>query len=325
MRDREKLKKLGEKVKEARKELDKVIVGQAEVKKIVFTGIFAGGHVIIIGVPGLAKTLLVNTLSSILGLKFSRIQFTPDLMPGDITGTDIIEEDPETGKRHFRFVKGPVFANLVLADEINRAPPKTQSALLEAMQEYRVTYAGKTFKLDLPFFVMATQNPIELEGTYPLPEAQIDRFMFSINITYPSYEEEIEVVERTTGERIPQVKKVMSKKEILDFQRLIRRIPVSKEVIEYAVKLVNESRPERTKFDMVKKYVRWGASPRASQYLILGAKTLAGLSGRPTPSLTDVRSIAHYVLDHRIIVNFLGEAEGIKPENIVDFLLENVH
>lgn len=325
MKDRERLVKLFEKVRKVKEELDKVIVGQDEVKKIIFAGIFAGGHVIIIGVPGLAKTLLVNTLSSILGLKFSRIQFTPDLMPGDITGTDIIEEDPKTGKREFRFVKGPVFANIVLADEINRAPPKTQSALLEAMQEYKVTYGGRTYKLDLPFFVMATQNPIELEGTYPLPEAQIDRFMFSINIKYPSYKEEIEVVERTTGERNPCVEKVMSKKEILGFQHLVRRIPVSNEVIEYAVKLVNESRPERTSFQMIKKYVRWGASPRASQFLILGAKTLAGLSGRPTPSIDDVRSVAHYVLDHRIIVNFLGEAEGVRAEKIVDFLLENVH
>ncbi len=304
-------------------ELSKVIVGQKEVIEKILIALLSGGHVLIIGVPGLAKTLLVKTLAQILDLKFSRIQFTPDLMPSDIIGTDIIEEDPATGKRRFKFVRGPVFANMILADEINRTPPKTQSALLEAMQELRVTAGGNTYELDKPFFVLATQNPIEQEGTYPLPEAQLDRFMFNVLIDYPGYEEELEIAKTTTGVETHDLKKVLGKEELLNAQNLVRRVPVADNVIEFAVKLSRASRPsDELATDFVKEYVHYGAGPRASQYLILGAKARALLKARPTPTIEDVVEVAYPVLRHRILVNFNAEAEGITSEEVIRHLLE---
>ncbi len=304
-------------------ELSKVIVGQKEVIEKILIALLSGGHVLIIGVPGLAKTLLVKTLAQILDLKFSRIQFTPDLMPSDIIGTDIIEEDPATGKRRFKFVRGPVFANMILADEINRTPPKTQSALLEAMQELRVTAGGNTYELDKPFFVLATQNPIEQEGTYPLPEAQLDRFMFNVLIDYPGYEEELEIAKTTTGVETHDLKKVLGKEELLNAQNLVRRVPVADNVIEFAVKLSRASRPsDELATDFVKEYVHYGAGPRASQYLILGAKARALLKARPTPTIEDVVEVAYPVLRHRILVNFNAEAEGITSEDVIRHLLE---
>ncbi len=306
-------------------ELSKVIVGQKGVIEKILIALLSGGHVLIIGVPGLAKTLLVKTLASILDLKFSRIQFTPDLMPSDIIGTDIIEEDPQTGKRRFKFVKGPVFANMILADEINRTPPKTQSALLEAMQELRVTAGGTTYDLDKPFFVLATQNPIEQEGTYPLPEAQLDRFMFNVMIDYPEYDEEIEIVRTTTAISEEKLNKVLSKGELLEAQNLVRRVPVAENVIEFAVRFARASRPQdKLATDFVKEYVHYGAGPRASQYLILGAKARALLKGRPTPSIEDVEAVAFPVLRHRILVNFNAEAEGITSEDVIKHLLNEV-
>jgi len=304
-------------------EIGKVIVGQRAIIDQILTTLLCRGHCLLIGVPGLAKTLMIKTLAEVLDLTFKRIQFTPDLMPSDITGTEVLEEDRSTGARAFKFFQGPVFGNIILADEINRTPPKTQSALLEAMQEYRVTAAGETHRLDEPFFVLATQNPIEQEGTYPLPEAQLDRFMFSLKVAYPSFAEELEIVQTTTSERDVQLHPVLTKAEILNYQQLVRRVPVAPNVIEFAVKLVTASRPGETDApDFVKKWVEWGAGPRASQYLILGAKTNAILQGKPTPAIDDVVRMAKPVLRHRIIPNFNAEAEGIDTDEITTKLLE---
>ena len=286
--------------------------------------LLARGHVLLVGVPGLAKTLLIRTLSDALDLKFSRIQFTPDLMPSDITGTEIIEEDHQTGKRSFKFVHGPVFANVVLADEINRTPPKTQAALLEAMQEHHVTAAGQTFILEEPFFVLATQNPIEQEGTYPLPEAQLDRFMLNLWLDYPSFAQEVEVVRSTTSARDAVVESAMSQEELLAYQAFVRQIPVADNVIEYAVSLVSKTRPGRdTAPEFVNNYISYGAGPRASQYLILGAKAQAALDGRLTPLIDDVRSMAIPVLRHRIVPNFNAEADGVNAVDLINRLLND--
>jgi MoxR-like ATPase len=303
-------------------ELRKVIVGQDAVVEQLLTVLFANGHCLLVGVPGLAKTLLVSTLATILDLEFSRIQFTPDLMPSDITGTEILEDDPASGKRTFKFIRGPIFANMVLADEINRTPPKTQAALLQSMQEYRVTAGGTTYPLDLPFFVLATQNPIEFEGTYPLPEAQLDRFMYHISVGYPTDVEEEKIVATTTSAYEAAPKKVMGVQRILDLQHLVRRIPVSEHVIRYAVRLARASRPGPDSQSFVRDWVSWGAGPRAAQYLVLGAKARAAIQGRPTPGAEDVRSVAPAVLRHRIIPNFNAEADGISSLDIIAKLLE---
>lgn len=305
-------------------EIAKVIIGQNEIISQLLISLFARGHCLLVGVPGLAKTLLVKTLADVLDLKFNRVQFTPDLMPSDITGTEIIEEDQATKTREYKFIAGPVFANVILADEINRTPPKTQAALLEAMQEHRVTVAGKTYTLDEPFFVLATQNPIEQEGTYPLPEAQLDRFMFNLWLDYPSMNEEKEIVKSTTSAYQPDLKKVIDHKKITQFQNLIRSVPVADNVIDYAVKIVNETRPAATKFELVKNSVRWGAGPRASQYLILSAKTKAVLEGRYTPNIDDVKYSIIPVLRHRIVTNFNAEAEGISSVEILKKLMGEV-
>lgn len=318
-----------EKLKSARDtikaEIGKIIVGQEKVIDELLIAILSNGHVLLIGVPGLAKTLLVATLAEVLDLKFSRIQFTPDLMPSDITGTEILQEDRATGAREFRFVKGPVFANIVLADEINRTPPKTQAALLQAMQEHEVTAAGQTFRLEEPFFVLATQNPIEQEGTYPLPEAQLDRFMFNILIDYPTYDEENEIVRSTTSWRDLKLETVIKGADISALQDLVRRVPVSDHVIDYAVRLVRATRQSADSgLDYVKNWVSWGAGPRASQYLIMGAKTRALLDNRPTPSVEDVRAVAKPVLRHRIVTSFNAEADGVTTEHIVERLMDDV-
>jgi MoxR-like ATPase len=303
-------------------ELRKVIVGQDIVVEQLLTVLFANGHCLLVGVPGLAKTLLVSTLATILDLKFSRIQFTPDLMPSDITGTEILEDDVATGHRTFKFIHGPIFANIVLADEINRTPPKTQAALLQAMQEYRVTAGGTTYPLSLPFFVLATQNPIEFEGTYPLPEAQLDRFMFHISVGYPSAAEEETIVTNTTSAYEAEPKRVLSTERILELQRLVRRIPVSEHVVRYAVRLARATRPDDGAASFIRDWVSWGAGPRAAQYLVLGAKSRAALAGRPTPSADDVKAVAPAVLRHRIIPNFTAEADGISSLDIIAKLLE---
>ena len=318
--------KLLEQLKIAREailvELRKVIVGQDEVVEQLLTVLFANGHCLLVGVPGLAKTLLVSTMAGILDLKFNRIQFTPDLMPSDITGTEILEDDPTTGRRAFKFIHGPIFANMILADEINRTPPKTQAALLQAMQEYRVTAGGVTYPLALPFFVLATQNPIEFEGTYPLPEAQLDRFMFHISVGYPSDREEERIVTNTTSAYEANPKTVLSTAQILELQRLVRRIPVAEHVVRYAVRLSRASRPGPESHDFVRDWVSWGAGPRAAQYLVLGGKARAALLGRPTPGIEDVRAVAPAVLRHRIIPNFNAEADGISTLDIIAKLLE---
>ena len=313
-------------------ELRKVIVGQDEVVDQLLTALFANGHVLLVGVPGLAKTLLVSSLARVLDLKFSRIQFTPDLMPSDITGTDILEEDQSSGRRTMRFIQGPVFANVVLADEINRTPPKTQAALLQAMQEKEVTAGGQTFQLALPFFVLATQNPIELEGTYPLPEAQLDRFMFNIRVDYPSREEEEKIVATTTSSYEAKLERVLSAPDILELQRLVRRVPATEHVVRYAVRLARATRggssagatvtSETPEF--VRQWVSWGAGPRASQYMVLGAKARAVLRGRFAPGIEDVQAVAPAVLRHRVITNFSAEAEGIRPERLIEDLLKSV-
>ena len=306
-----------------RAEVGKVIVGQDEVVRGVIVCLLARGHCLLVGVPGLAKTLLIQTLAQALDLKFSRIQFTPDLMPSDITGTEIIEENQETGRREFTFVRGPVFANVVLADEINRTPPKTQAALLEAMQEHRVTASGETFVLDEPFFVLATQNPIEQEGTYPLPEAQLDRFMLNLWLDYPSFSQEVDVVRSTTGARTPEVASVLGHHELLAYQNLVRQVPVADNVIEHAVRLVTRTRPGRDGTPQsVNDYLSYGAGPRASQYLILGAKANALLDGRLTPLVEDVNRMAIPVLRHRIVPNFNAEAEGVSAVDVIRGLLE---
>ncbi len=306
------------KYKELRTEISKIIVGQDDVVRDVIMAIFCRGHCLLIGVPGLAKTLLVNTISQVLGLSYNRIQFTPDLMPSDILGTEILDEN-----RKFRFVKGPVFANIILADEINRTPPKTQSALLEAMQEKSVSVAGTTYHLEEPFFVLSTQNPIEQEGTYPLPEAQLDRFMFNIWLDYPNFNEEIDIVKRTTTGTESNVKVVLSTEEILYFQKIIRKIPVTDNVYQYAVKLASKTRPNRPdSHAWANEYLSWGAGPRASQYLILGAKGHAAINGKFSPDISDVEAVAIAVLRHRIVRNYKAEAEGITTEAIINEFLK---
>ncbi len=306
-------------------EIGKVIIGQTDVLHHILIALFCKGHTLIVGVPGLAKTLMIKTIAELLELKFSRIQFTPDLMPSDITGTEIIDEDPSTGKREFRFFKGPVFGNIILADEINRTPPKTQAALLEAMQEHKVTTSGTTYTLDEPFFVLATQNPIEQEGTYPLPEAQLDRFMFNLKITYPTQEEEIKIVQSTTTDEQHESKPILSKNDLLSYQHLVRRVPVAENVISYAVKLVTSSRPESENApDFIKEWIDWGEGPRASQFLIFGAKAKAALDGRPTPDISDIKDMALPILRHRILPNFNAESEGVSPDDILSKLLESL-
>jgi MoxR-like ATPase len=306
-------------------ELHKVIIGQDEVLEMLLAALFARGHCLLVGVPGLAKTLMISTLARVLKLNFNRIQFTPDLMPADITGTDVLEEDQTTGKRAFRFVKGPVFSNIVLADEINRTPPKTQAALLQAMQEYHVTAGGQTFALDLPFFVLATQNPVEQEGTYPLPEAQLDRFMFMVNIGYPSKKEERQIVRATTMDLDADPEPVLSANDILHVQRVLRKLPVSDHVVDYAVSLVRATRPkEQGTPAFINDWLTWGAGPRAAQYLVLGAKAKAILSGRLNVSCDDVRKVAKPVLRHRLFTNFNADAEGVSPDQVVDKLIEAV-
>ena len=306
-------------------ELGKRIIGQSDIIELVLQTLFVGGNSLIVGVPGLAKTLLVATLAQVLDLKFNRIQFTPDLMPSDITGTDIIQEDTHTGRRQMVFAPGPVFANIVLADEINRTPPKTQAALLEAMQEHRVTIQGRTYTLEEPFFVFATQNPIELEGTYPLPEAQLDRFMFHIVIDHPPEHEELEVVRATTAIVDPHYNRTISGPDLVAFQRLVRRVPIADPVLRYALTLVRTSRPKSPQApESVKKWVQYGASVRAAQYLVLGAKARALTSGRYHVSFDDVKAVAHPVLRHRVLVNFRAESEGITTDSIIDELLQRV-
>ena len=305
------------------KEIGKVIIGQEEILNHLLISLLSKGHSLLVGVPGLAKTLIIKSLSEVLDLSFNRIQFTPDLMPSDITGTELIDIDVNTSQRSFRFYKGPVFANIVLADEINRTPPKTQSALLEAMQEHRVTAGGKTYKLDEPFFVLATQNPIEQEGTYPLPEAQLDRFMFNLSIKYPSMDDEISIVRKTTSTNQTRLNPIMSKTEIISYQDLIKRVPVSDNLVEYAVQLTTSTRPDSSLApDFIQKSIDWGAGPRASQYLISAAKAKAVLDGRPSPDISDIKSMAIPILRHRVLANFNAEAEGLKIEDILMKLIE---
>ncbi len=305
-------------------EIAKVIVGQEEIIESLLIGLLSKGHCLLVGVPGLAKTLLIKTVADVLDLKFNRIQFTPDLMPSDITGTEIIEEDQVTKSRSFRFIRGPVFANIILADEINRTPPKTQAALLESMQEHKVTAAGVTHTLEEPFFVLATQNPIEQEGTYPLPEAQLDRFMFNLWLDYPSYEDEIKIIKATTGDYIPKLDVVMAKDELFKYQDLVRRVPVADNVVEYAVRMVNRTRPGFDgSEDFINEWVSWGAGPRASQYLVLAAKARSVIDGRFTPNIEDINKSLIPVLRHRIIPNFNAEAEGITSVEIIKKLIES--
>lgn len=316
MSDVDALKELVVKYKALKQEIGKVIIGQNEAIDHILLSILSGGHSLLIGVPGLAKTLMVHTVSETLGLNFKRIQFTPDLMPSDILGSEILDET-----NHFKFIKGPIFSNIILADEINRTPPKTQAALLEAMQERTVTIAGHHYNLEQPFFVLATQNPIEQEGTYPLPEAQLDRFMFSINLDYPSFQEEVNVVKRTTNDEKPLIKPLLSAEEITGFQHLIRRIPVAENVIEYAVKLVSKTRPNSENSpEMVNNYIDWGAGPRASQNLILGAKANAAVNGKFSPDIEDVQAVAYSILKHRIVKNYKAEAEGITEKQLIEEL-----
>ncbi len=307
---------LVKKFNQLQQEIGKIIIGQQEAVDYTLLSILCGGHSLLIGVPGLAKTLLVNTISSALGLNFNRIQFTPDLMPSDILGSEILDEN-----RQFKFIKGPIFSNIILADEINRTPPKTQAALLEAMQEKSVTIAGHHYKLDLPFFVLATQNPIEQEGTYPLPEAQLDRFMFSIHLEYPTFDEEVQVVKNTTSNINQKVNSVFSTQEIIEVQKLIRKIPVANNVVEYAVSLVGKTRPKSDKAtDLIKKYIDWGAGPRASQNLILAAKAHAAVNGKYSPDIEDVQAVAIPILSHRIVKNYKAEAEGVTVKEIINSL-----
>jgi len=318
MTDVEAVNRLVDSYKKLKEEIAKVIVGQDEVVQDVLISIFSRGHCLLVGVPGLAKTLLVNTVALSLGLTYNRIQFTPDLMPSDIIGTEILDE-----ARHFRFIPGPLFANIILADEINRTPPKTQSALLEAMQEHAVTAAGKRYELSEPFFVLATQNPIEQEGTYPLPEAQLDRFMFNVLLTYPSYAQEISVVKNTTSDYTPKVNKIISGEEIVFYQQLVRKIPVPENVISYAVTLASRTRPHTDKATQeANEYLSWGAGPRASQYLVIGAKCHAAFHGKYSPDIDDVKSVAPAILRHRLVRNYKAEAENISVENIVERLLK---
>jgi len=315
--DKEAVDALAQRYQQTLSEVKKVIIGQDEVVKAVLISVFSNGHCLLVGVPGLAKTLLVQTMGKVLDLSFSRIQFTPDLMPGDITGSEVLDD-----QKNFRFVKGPLFANIVLADEINRTPPKTQSALLEAMQERQVTVAGKVYALPKPFFVLATQNPIEQEGTYPLPEAQLDRFMLNVWLDYPSYEDELQVVRQTTTERQAEANTIIGAEEILYFQQLIRRMPITDNVLEYAVKLSNKTRPN-SQFATAdtNKYLSWGAGPRASQYLAVGAKCHAALNNKYSPDIEDVQAVAPYILRHRIVMNYKAEAEGLRADDLIKKLL----
>lgn len=317
---------LAGKISSVKSELAKIIVGQTEIIDQILIALISNGHCLLVGVPGLAKTLLVKTLSEVLDLKFSRIQFTPDLMPSDITGTEVLEEDKLSNKRFFRFIEGPIFANIILADEINRTPPKTQSALLEAMQEHKVTAAGVSYKLPEPFFVLATQNPIEQEGTYPLPEAQLDRFMFNLWLDYPDFKDEIQIVHNTTSSYSASLQKVLNSSDLLNFQELVKRVPVADNVIQFAVKISNLTRPNQNNSpDFVKNWITWGAGPRASQYLILAAKSKAIIDGRFTPNIDDVKFAMLPVLRHRIITNFAAEAEGISSVDIIKKLTENLY
>jgi MoxR-like ATPase len=325
MSDLKAIESLAQSITAIRQEIGKVIVGQNDIVEQLLVSLFARGHCLLVGVPGLAKTLLIRTLAQALDLKFSRVQFTPDLMPSDITGTEIIEDNISTGQKSFRFIKGPVFTNIMLADEINRTPPKTQAALLEAMQEHSVTAGGQTYTLEEPFFVLATQNPIEQEGTYPLPEAQLDRFMFNLWLDYPSMQDEIAIVKATTTEYKPEVKPVLSASDIIAYQELVRRVPVADNVVEFAVRLVHATRPANgNTIAVVKDFLSYGAGPRASQYLILGAKTRAALLGKTTPDMDDVRACAAPVLRHRIVTNFNAEADNVSTVDIVAKLLEQV-
>jgi len=324
MTDIKLVKRLTESRDQFNMEISKRIVGQQEIIDHILIALLCRGHTLLVGVPGLAKTLLIKSIAELLDLDFSRIQFTPDLMPSDITGTEIIEEDHNTGKREFRFFKGPVFGNIILADEINRTPPKTQAALLEAMQEHNVTTAGQTYILEEPFFVLATQNPIEQEGTYPLPEAQLDRFMFNIKIDYPDYEEEVAIVKSTTSGIDNELNIIIDRGDLLLYQDLVRRVPIADNVIEFAVDLVSKTRPQSDKaFAAVSGWIEWGAGPRASQYLVLGAKAKAVLDGRPAPEIDDIKAMARPVLRHRLITNFNAEAEGLSTDDILSILLED--
>jgi MoxR-like ATPase len=312
--------------KSIKREIHKVVVGQDHIIDLLLVSLFSRGHCVLVGVPGLAKTLLIKTLADSLNLSFNRIQFTPDLMPGDITGTEVIEENKNEGTKEFKFIKGPIFANIVLADEINRTPPKTQAALLEGMQEYHVTASGETYELDTPFFVLATQNPIEQEGTYPLPEAQLDRFMFNIWVDYPSFEEEKEIVSQTTSKQTYNVQAILSKTKIEELQALVREVPVPDSVLDYAVKLVGMTRPNSDLApEYINKYMSWGAGPRASQYLILGGKARALAAGRYNVTEEDIRALAIPVLRHRIVNNYAAEAEGFTTVKLIERLLNDVH
>lgn len=302
-----------------KKEIGKVIIGQEDIINKVLISIFSSGHCLLVGVPGLAKTLLVNTISKVLGLSYNRIQFTPDLMPSDITGSEILDSN-----REFRFIKGPIFSNIVLADEINRTSPKTQSALLEAMQEHSVTIAGKTYPLSEPFFVLATQNPIEQEGTYPLPEAQLDRFMFNLKLDYPSFEEEIEILKNTTTDNSVEVSPVLSAEDITTLQQIIKRIPVNDNIYRYVVSLSEKTRLNKEENSLAKRYLSWGAGPRASQYLIIGAKCSAALKGKYSPDIEDVKDVASAVLRHRIVLNYSAQAEGLVPEDIINMIIDEI-
>ena len=318
----EKLPEIKEKITQ---EIGKVIVGQYEIIEQMLIALISNGHCLLEGVPGLAKTLMISTMAKVLNMKFSRIQFTPDLMPSDITGTDILAENKADGKRYFEYIKGPIFANIILADEINRTPPKTQAALLQAMQEYQVTAGNKTFDLDKPFLVLATQNPIEQEGTYPLPEAQLDRFMFYLNIDYPSYEEEKMIVKNDAFDSLNSVVSVIGAEEIIEIQKAVKEVPVSEHVLEFAVKLARTTRSQYDEApDYIKKWVSWGAGPRASQYLIYAARSRAVLQGRLTPAIDDVVSVAQSVLQHRIIISFAAEAEGITPKIIINKIISDL-
>ncbi len=320
------LEKLPEIKEKITLEIGKVIVGQDEIIEQMLIALISNGHCLLEGVPGLAKTLMISTMAKVLNMKFSRIQFTPDLMPSDITGTDILAENKADGKRYFEYIKGPIFANIILADEINRTPPKTQAALLQAMQEYQVTAGNKTFELDRPFLVLATQNPIEQEGTYPLPEAQLDRFMFYLNIDYPSYEEEKMIVKNDAFDSLNYVQSVIGAEEIIEIQKAVKKVPVSEHVLEFAVKLARTTRSQYGDApDFIKKWVSWGAGPRASQYLIYAARSRAVLQGRLTPAIDDVISVSHSVLQHRIIISFAAEAKGITPKKIINKIISDLN
>jgi MoxR-like ATPase len=321
----EKLTSIHTQYRAIREEVSKVIIGQDEILESLLIAFFSKGHAQLVGVPGLAKTMMIQSLADVMDLSFRRIQFTPDLMPSDITGTEVIEEDRNTGKREFRFIRGPIFGNIILADEINRTPPKTQAALLEAMQEKQVTAAGTTHKLEEPFFVLATQNPIEQEGTYPLPEAQLDRFMFQLQVGYPSVEEEKAIVIRTTSTELPELKKVITRQELLEIQSLVATVPVAEHVVDYAVDLVRSTRPNDSTLKIVQDYVKWGAGPRASQYLIIAAKTRAALMGKITPDEEDVNAVATMVLQHRILRNFKAEADNVSMQELITKLIQAKH